>query len=171
MNSYLSKALNIIEESSEISEMKYMNEKWDVNIPRIPGWYTIKSNIPINALMKIGAPDEKHKAHIDIPATIRINNQGILPKFVIQQKGTDLFVVYNGMAKNLKARAREHYNGHRKTFCLGLKKYDSIWDYSWYFDYCTTTKLGFEGIENKMLLKIVEQAWRAEYGWPILCKQ
>jgi hypothetical protein len=35
-------------------------------------------------------------------------------------------VVYNGEAKNLKARAREHDDGHPKTYCLGVDYRDHV---------------------------------------------
>jgi hypothetical protein len=116
----------------------------------------------------VGPP--RAKAHINIPNTLKEIEKAIPEGLVITQKDNEIYVVYNGLAKNIKARAREHYYGHDKTYCLCLKHYKKIWEYDWYF-YYYKLKLEQSYLENKMYLKIIEQAWRAKNGWPMLCRQ
>lgn len=171
MNSNLLVILKSIEDSAIFVEMAYPDDDWYSSISSLSGWYIIKTNTPVDALGKVGNPNPEAKAHINIPKTISEIKKVLPQGLVIKQEDNKPYTVYNGRAKNLKARAREHYNGHNKTFCLALKKYPMLWAYKWYFYYYPITKLGLNDIDNKMFLIIVEQAWRAKHGWPVLCKQ
>ena len=169
INNNLQEILKIFDDSIIDVEMDFSNENWYSNIPKSRGWYVIKTNTPVDILKEVGDP--KAKAHINIPNTISEIKQVLPQGLVIEQKNNELYVVYNGRAKNIRARAKEHYNGHDKTFCLHLEQYKKIWDYKWYFCYCSSSKLELSCINNKMFLIIVEQAWRTKNGWPMLCRQ
>jgi len=150
-------------------EINFKDKNWYDNIPSKQGWYVIKTNMPLDVLEKVGDPEAK--AHINIPKTLS-EIKDVLPQgLVIKQKNNEFYVVYNGRAKNIKAMAKEHYNGHEKTYCLSLKQYETIKDYKWYFCYYPSSKLELSDIDNKMFRIIVEQAWRTKNGWPILCRQ
>lgn len=169
INKNLQEALKSFDDSITVVEMDYSIENWYSSIPSLPGWYVIKTNTPLDILKKVGDP--KAEAHINIPKTLSEIKDVISQRLVIEQKNNELYVVYNGRAKNVRARAKEHYNGHCKTYCLCLKQYQTIWDYKWYFCYYPSSKLGLSCIDNKMFLQIVEQAWRTKNGWPMLCRQ
>jgi hypothetical protein len=169
INNNLQAILKSFDDANIVVEMGYSNENWYSSIPSLPGWYVIKTNTPVDILSKVGNPEGG--AHINIPKTLSEIKKVLHQELVIKQKNNEVYVVYNGRAKNLKARAREHYKGHEKTYCLSLKQYETIKDYKWYFCYYPILKLRLNDINNKMFLIIVEQAWRTENGWPILCKQ
>ena len=112
----------------------------------------------------------KGSAHYNIgnrmKYTFTTENQDLL----IKQENSEKYVVYNGHAGNLKARAREHDRGHEKTACLALRQYKELHDYEWYFCYLAVSSLDDNYQNDKILRKAVEQGWRTKYGWPILCK-
>lgn len=86
------------------------------------------------------------------------------------QKGAR-YIVYSGEHGNLRMRAYQHIRGHKGTGCLSLAQYDIATDFSWTFFYrtCETHMPGSQG--NKTLRNYLEQRWRAENGWPILCSR
>lgn len=167
---------DIIAEIDQKFEFKYLkidfeNRSCTKSIPsNKSGWYLIKTDMPVSDLAHVGPPRGTH--HIDIPETIRtaqvLRSSGI----VITQttKGQD-YVVYNGEAKDLRARAREHICGHSKTFCLGLSDYKILHNYNWTFCYVAVSDCETIQEESKLIRLAVEQAWRAVHGWPILCRR
>lgn len=157
---------NIVDKSRSV-RILFNTEEWTNTIPSRPGLYWIKTNTPIQVLENVGAPSSR--AHVNIPVTIGTTLR--LAGLAIMPSEDRSYVIYNGEATNLKARAREHVEGHSATFCLGLLEYDSLQEYDWTFSYITLAELGLADSTSKQLRIIVEQAWRAEYGWPILCKK
>lgn len=153
----------------ECVQINFESDTWRDTIPSEAGWYLVKTNTPLNVLKDINSP--KHSAHINIPQTIKnatmLHDLGI----AIKQWNTEEYVVYNGEADNLKARAREHVRGHAKTFCLGLLNYETLHKYRWSF--CYTAASSCESLRNinKPLRLAIEQGWRAKHGWPILCRK
>jgi hypothetical protein len=152
-------------------QLNFEDDTWRKDIPSEPGWYLIKTNAPLDKLRKCHKSPE-NKAHTDIPETIKKTAELQKAGIAITQSGNADYVVYNGEADNLKARAREHVQGHRKTYCLGLSNYPNIVGSKWIFCYmpmsnCKTV----QNREDKLLRIAVEQAWRAKNGWPILCRK
>lgn len=158
-----------IEDQFTCVPMDFEDKSWHEGIPSQPGWYLIETNTPVMVLKSVGS--QRHKAHINLPKTIESASKLIELGVTIQQSGNDYYVVYNGEAKNLKARAREHVNGHSKTFCLGLVNYPVLRKYHWRFCYATVSEC--KNLENadKATRILFEQVWRAKHGWPILCKK
>jgi len=169
MNKVMKNVITEIDQKFECLQINFENASWRKSIPLEAGWYLIKTDTPINVLRSVGPP--RHNAHINIPETIndtsRLQDAGI----AITQSGNEDYVVYNGEAKNLKARAREHEDGHAKTYCLGLSNYESLRGYRWTFCYVAVSSCKVLSNRNKLLRLAVEQGWRAKNGWPILCKK
>lgn len=173
MNQVILSIINEINSKSQCVQINFDSISWRENVPSEAGWYSIKTNTPIEVLESVDVP--KYKAHINILKTIedaqRIRNLGIaiLPKFE-----NDIYFVYNGEANNLRARAREHEDGHEKTYCLGISNYKELRGYLWMFCYLTLPRSDtLKGLlkDDKLLRLAVEQGWRFFNGWPILCKK
>lgn len=173
MNQVMGKVVEEMNKKLKCLQINFNDPLWRKDIPSEAGWYIIRTNTPIEVLRSVGLP--KYKAHINIPETINATSElrdtGIA---IIPQLSDQDYAVYNGEAKNLKARAKEHENGHEKTFCLGLSNYKSLRGYRWTFCYLTTSScmvLTSKEKNDKLLRVAVEQGWRTYNGWPILCKK
>ena len=169
MNKVLKDIIDEIDQKFKCFQMRFGNDSWRKNIPSEPGWYIIKTNTPISVLKSIDPP--QYKAHIDIPQTI--DKASILRELgiAIIQPDNDDYVVYNGEAANLKARAREHERGHPRTYCLGLSNYETLRRYKWTYCYVAVSSCKAHPNMDKLLRLAVEQGWRAKHGWPILCSR
>ena len=169
MNKILEGIISEVDQKLECFPMHFADSSWRESIPSRPGWYLIRTNTPIAVLQSVGSP--KYKAHRDIPQTICIALS--LPKLgiFITQDGDKDYVVYNGEAKNLKARAREHDCGSPGTYCLALSNYEILHGYSWTFCCVAMSSCGVKLSEDKLLRLAVEQGWRARHGWPIICSR
>lgn len=144
---------------------------WWSSVPSAPGWYAVETNAPISAFEKL-MPDANCAKHYNFSrraaaASLLLEHSEII---VPLSKG-EMYVVYSGEGKNLKARAREHTHGDGGTGCLGLSRYDALSIYKWTFLYrtCEEHVAGSNG--DKMLRTLLEQRWRGEHGWPLLCTQ
>ncbi|MBY0239131.1 MAG: hypothetical protein K2X55_07440 [Burkholderiaceae bacterium] len=152
-------------------DMDFADPKWRASIPSQPGWYAIETNAPVAVLAKCPLPALEGKHY-------KIAKRTEDAKFLIEQgvaiaprnKGAP-YIVYSGEHGNLKARAREHAGGNKGTGCLALHQYDIASAYTWTFYYltCAAHVPGCEG--NKMLRNYLEQRWRADNGWPVLCSR
>ena len=153
-------------------EITFDDATWRELIPSKSGWYLIKTNASIDKLMKCQKPI-KNIAHTNIPETI-VETYGLQKAGIaIMQSGNEEYVIYNGEADNLKARAREHLQGHSKTFCLGLSNYQNIiGQFKWVFCYVSASDCKtVQNKADKILRNAIEQAWRVKHGWPILCRK
>ena len=172
MNKILGDILDEIDQKLICLQIDFDNASWRGTIPSSkPGWYLIKTNTPLVVLKSINSPDLEHKAHINIPQCINNASSSQNLGLVITQSGSEDYVIYNGEADNLKARAREHECGHPKTYCLGLSKYRELRGYRWAFCYVTASSCNVltDNGTDKLLRIAIEQGWRAKHGWPILC--
>lgn len=143
---------------------------WD-SVPSEHGWYMIETDAPLSVIENVPTPkrDSKHYhiAKRSKNAQFLISNRlAILPA----SEGA-LFVVYSGEHGNLKSRAREHTHGANGTACMCLSQYESLWKHQWWFHYRTCEDHAPNSSGNKVLRTFLEQKWRGEYGWPILCAQ
>ncbi len=171
MNRVIQSIIDEIDHKFKCLQINFEDASWGKSIPAEAGWYLIKTNTPIAVLKSVGPPN--YKAHINIPETI--NNTSMLQDsgIAIIQSDDEDYVVYNGEAKNLKARAREHERGHPKTYCLGLSNYETLRShkYKWTFCYVVVSNCKVFPNGNKLLRLAVEQCWRAKNGWPVLCRR
>ncbi len=148
-------------------EMNFQEDDWRASIPSSPGWYFIETDTPPEIFKEVGSPVGQR--HYNIPEKVK-TSLSLSKKYRACILPTDnpFYFVYSGEAKNLKARAREHMSGHPKTGCLALKNYHQLRSYTWKFHYVRCPP-PYESDESKVLRTYGEQAWRAKYGWPILC--
>lgn len=166
MNKMLKDIIDEIDQKFKCLRVNFEDVAWRKTIPSEAGWYLIKTNTPITVLKSIESP--LYKDHINIPQTI--DKASILRELdiTIIQPDNDDYVVYNGEAANLKARAREHECGHPKTYCLGLSNYETLRRYKWTYCYVAVSGISIRN-DDKSLRLAIEQGWRAKNGWPILC--
>lgn len=172
MKKTMEKIIEIIDRKSKYVRISFNDNSWRKEISSEAGWYRIITNTPIYFLGSVCFP--KHKAHINIPETINSTSKLRESGIAISQHGNEDYVVYNGEAKNLRARAKEHVDGHAKTYCLGLANYKNLHGYRWVFSYFLVSDcIGIlaKGQDDKLLRLAVEQGWRAFNGWPVLCRK
>lgn len=145
-------------------------ERWYLDsIPSEPGWYVIETDAPVNILENIGRP--KRSGNYNIPQRIEkakyLSRVGLVP----QQTGSNLYPVYSGEAANLLNRAREHSFGGNGTGCLAINEYPRLKSYRWCFSFLSCAAFDPECGGDKNLRNYVEQIWRSENGWPVLCSR
>jgi len=169
MNEVFRAIVDEIDHKSTCLQMRFEDSSWRSDISSEPGWYLIKTNTPVKVLQSVGVP--KHEAHTNIPRTIAMAEVLLRSGAVIMQTGSKDYVVYNGEALDLKARAREHESGHAKTYCLALSEYELLRNYRWAFCYVAVSECRTISKDDKLLRQAIEQAWRAIHGWPILCRK
>lgn len=142
---------------------------WWSPVPAVPGWYVIETDAPVAVLEKL-IPTADRAKHCNFArratavAFLREHEEVILPS---AERGS--YVVYSSEAGNLKARAREHTHGNGGTACLGLSAYPELERYRWAFLHrtCEEHVPGSRG--DKLLRTLLEQRWRGQHGWPLLC--
>jgi len=171
MNKVMRNIIDEIDQKFKCLQINFEDDLWRGSIPSEAGWYLIKTSTPIDVLKSVEPLKSEYKAHINIPETI--NNTLILQYYdiAIMQSDNEDYVVYNGGAANLKARAREHERGNKKTYCLGLSNYETLRSYKWTFCYVAASSCEVLPSGDKLLRLAVEQGWRAKNGWPILCRR
>lgn len=140
-------------------------------VPAVPGWYAIETNAPLEVLAQCPVP-AAGSLHYLIAKRLR-NAEYMLGQgaVIVPASLGAPYIVYSGEHGDLKARAREHIRGSKGTGCLSLSQYEVAKSYQWTFHYrpCEEHAPGSEG--NKTLRNYLEQKWRAENGWPILCSR
>lgn len=158
--------LQILEKDCKNVEMQFQKADWHSSIPSKPGWYFIETDTPPKVFHDISPPIGQR--HYNIPEKVQTSLALSKYRACILPADNAFYFVYSGEAKNLKARAREHMSGHRKTGGLALINYPQLHNYSWKFHYVLCPNLD-DLNENKILRTFGEQIWRAKHGWPILC--
>lgn len=131
------------------------------------GFYWIYTSYSINELMACRKADKN--GAIDIGALAKLHhglrgvNNGQIGEFRL---------VYNGVAKPIRSRLQQHFNGGEGTGCLAIK-HTSLNDLSrWRISYAAA---GLQGAHIPLSYgsqaKTFERLWRLEFGWPLLCQQ
>ena len=151
--------------------MTLETRNWWNTIPSSPGWYLIETNTPIATLSKLTTPPQGSNIY-NIPERIAfnawLNAQGLM---IAPSEPDASYFVYSGEQANLKSRAREHTHGNHGTGCLCLSHYQQLWDFQWWFWYLPCDTVFPRSNGNKALRILGEQTWRAQNGWPALCKE
>ena len=107
---------------------------------------------------------------VKIPERVTYTEHLTKKGIAIKQKGTSPYFVYSGKSKNLRVRAKQHFWGLKKTFCLGLENYPVLKKYKWQYCYVSIDVLNNNDVTDNAFLLLIEHAWRAKNGWPVLCK-
>lgn len=160
--------------SETIVPFKLNEAGWWNDIPASAGWYRIVTDVPIDRLRDL--PPPQGAKHYNIPDRMAFAASAIFLHMVIEQTSSgELYTIYSGEHQNLKRRAREHYSGHRETACLALAQYAEHLgnEFQWQFVYNPFVE-GMRGSgctesDDKLLRVIIEQQWRVQKGWPVLC--
>lgn len=142
---------------------------WWSTIPAVPGWYAIETNTPIDvldALVRVVDKPKHYDFSVRAAATAFMRECG---EIIQPSSAGESYVMYSGQADQLRKRAFEHSHGNGGTGCLGLSGYPILGDYKWEFLFrtCAAQVPGAQG--NKLVRTVLEQRWRAEHGWPLLC--
>jgi len=160
--------------SETIIPFKLNEADWWDSIPACAGWYRILTDAPLTRLRNL--PPPKGSKHYNIPDRIAFASGAIYLHMIIEQaRPGELYTIYSGEHHNLKRRAREHYSGHQSTTCLALAQYaEHLRDeFRWAFAYNTFVEgmrgSGCADADDKLLRIIIEQQWRVQNGWPVLC--
>lgn len=157
-----------IEDASQVIDISMRQSDWIKTIPRSPGWYVLATDAPLDILGGLVHPAtsiRQYRIGERVKRAESIRALGLL----LEGENGSIVPVYNGHARNLNARAREHWNGHPKTGCLALAQYESLSAHRWEFRYTEITALRSKPEDSATLRTIGEQLWRATHGWPILC--
>lgn len=137
------------------------------NIPRSPGIYQIKTDAPINELLKV--QDRKDPNHYNFKK--KIDEALKLPNALIIQEDTlNGYIVYTGHQANLRQRFNEHFKGTKGTGCLSIFENENLQAYNWWFEYFDCSNI-IEYNDSKLYRTFLEQFHRNKIGWPILCSQ
>jgi hypothetical protein len=160
--------LKEIESASRTHAISLGDGDWIASIPSTPGWYVLATDAPWKTLRTL-VPQEVARGHYRIgDRTARAEELAALGVLIGERPG-HIVPVYNGHAKKLRERAREHWNGHARTGCLSLRQYAELHGYRWEFRFTQVSDLRSQPSDSSALRNIGEQLWRAEHGWPILC--
>lgn len=168
---------SIIESNFIAQNIDLGNNQWHLNIPSEAGWYYIETDTPLEVFLRLDSPpseyinedgEVKKCKNYDIASRTETLVSGLETGGVIIERD-GVRPVYSGMAKNLLNRAREHTFGHKGTAGLALANYSELANYNWTFRY-KINELEFSSNKHRnIILKLGEQVWRANNGWPILC--
>ncbi|MFD0737937.1 hypothetical protein ACFQZQ_01355 [Lysobacter koreensis] len=142
------------------------------DVPNKAGWYYISTNAPIELLARQELWQQEYpkrrSGHVtpvrnyDLAARSRRHCQALSTFWNTKH-------VYSGFAKNLRTRAREHTLPDPGTAALALGRYPELANYSWQFSYLTLEGFMPACPNPTFILRLGEQIWRAENGWPVLC--
>lgn len=146
-----------------------------------PGWYWFIAKVNYSELNALPRPQTLPKSGCDIGAVSHAN-LGIFGKQLLcAPDAEDRLVVYNGHEGNISSRVRAHFAlQNDRTGALGLKHFPLsqwAWEVRVFSTPCLGELNGEEAARVQSLMNsksgrcAVETAWRAEFGWPILCKE
>ena len=144
---------------------------WWNEVPAKPGWYAIETDAPVSTLQAALSPREVGKRY---NLAARVTKATFLIERGLAITPTEpgsSYVVYAGEHANLKSRAREHTHGNKGTGCLCLSQYADIGAFQWTFNFLSFERHVPGHSDNKLLRTLLEQKWRAENGWPVLCAE
>ena len=160
--------IELMEQNIITIDADFDDKSWLQKVSTKSGWYFLKTNTPSIIFLTVGSPVSTY--HYKIPERIKYTERLTQKGLAIKQRGVSRYVVYSGKSKHLRQRAREHFWGLKKTYCLGLENYPVLKNYKWQFCYAPIDTVDNNSAGDNALLLFGEQAWRAKNGWPILCK-
>lgn len=166
----LTRLLDDIERKATTVTMDIQHARLAGDVPSESGWYTIRTNATLAVLGELHPKPETAHYHIQNRLT-RIRS--LLDRGFTPTRDSDGYLpVYSGHAKNLKARAQSHLNGHVKTGCLSLDQYAAdLRGTQWLFHFTPVSAVA-DGLEDCEPIRILgEHLWRARFGWPVLCRR
>lgn len=152
----------------------FNSPRWHVtgNIPPEAGWYYIETNAPLDVIAR-QTLWQSHYTRKHTQAAAPVKNYDLesrCTRYRADMRGFwNIRQVYSGLASNLMARAREHTFADPGTAGLALFRYPELHEYEWVFNFLTLASLMPNCPDSEVLLRLGEQVWRSENGWPVLC--
>jgi hypothetical protein len=146
-----------------------------------PGWYWFLAKMNYSELHAVPRPATLPESGCDIGAVSHANGSVFGEKLLCEPDAKGRVVIYNGHEGNVSSRVRAHFalQNHR-TGALGLNHFP-LSHHAWEVRVFSTPCLGeLEGEEKSRVQLLmnskpgrcaVETAWRANFGWPVLCKE
>lgn len=147
------------------------------------GWYWFLLDMDPNELKILERPEGLPAKACNIALLSESNDKLFGSELV--HRNSKISVIYNGHEANVFGRIRSHYSlNNEKTGALGIKSYSILSSRKWRVCiFCEEHLKKLKHIDDETKQCImrfcnsktgrasIEQAWRAIYGWPILCKQ
>lgn len=144
------------------------------------GWYWFLTSASLAELCAIPRPDRLPGKACDI-STLSTTNVETFGAELLCRPGEDgQVVVYNGHEGKVCNRVRSHFAlRNNQTGALGLKHFplhDRAWEVRVFASPCLqslppASRRCIERLMNSRSgRRAVETAWRAVYGWPVLCR-
>jgi len=156
------------------AEMDLTDPGWaaKAQVPSKAGWYFIGTTAPLEILARQALWLTEYQPKRS-SRSVPVKNYNLAARC---RRRTDelarffnLKYVYSGLATNLQGRAREHTLPDPGTAALALGRYPELHAYSWRFSYLALDSFMPNCADTRVVLRIGEQIWRAENGWPVLC--
>ncbi|CAM1340141.1 hypothetical protein [Tenacibaculum aestuarii] len=162
--------------TDEIFTQNWLIDEAERNLKNVEGWYWIKTDLDFEYLSKLHPENQRKKGSLFYKTAG--NNKKIFHEELINKT-----YFYNGHAKKIVSRLRNHfYLQNDGTGALGINAYPILQNHTITVRYFTTEmidnlkipEIDKSVIRNLILKNIgrtaIENAWRAENGFPILCK-
>jgi hypothetical protein len=144
------------------------------------GWYWFVVNMNFDELQKLDKPQTLPDKGCNI-GLLSHDNHEIFGTSLLCTSNSGMTVIYNGHEANVTSRIRAHFAlNNNSTGALGLKHYPlscKKWIVRYFSSTCFTELAIGDRSRIELLMNsysgrcAVESAWRAKYGWPILCKE
>lgn len=145
------------------------------------GWYWFLLDMTYDEMHEVAKPSSLPQSGCDV-GVMTHNNKDVFKDILLCAADYSGFrVVYNGHEKNVTARIRSHFAlNNDRTGALGIKHYPlskrrwqvKLFSSPCFGDISPTDKSQIELLMNTPTGRCaVECAWRAKYGWPVLCKE
>lgn len=145
-----------------------------------PGWYWFLVNMSYAEMHAVPKPSTLPQNGCDIGA-ISHTHGDVFGENLLCQPDTSGCVVYNGHENNISSRVRAHFTlQNNRTGAIGLKHFSlshQAWEVRMFSTPCLNNLEDGEISRIQLLMNsksgrcAVETAWRATFGWPVLCKE
>jgi len=151
-------------------------------IPSRPGWYWFLIQKSYQDLAMIPRPRRLPSNGCNISSMTQYNQLLFSMDLLVAPDNEKFLVIYNGHEKKVSNRIRSHYSlNNNLTGALGIIHYP-LSTAQWKVKYFTEENFSgnINGADKDQILGLmnsatgrcsIESAWRAKYGWPVLCKQ
>lgn len=144
------------------------------------GWYWFSVGMSYDELHAVKKPATLPEKGCNI-GLLTHENREVFGSPLLCSPVSGMTVIYNGHEANVTSRIRAHFalknNG---TGALGLNHYPlskKEWVVRFFSTPCFTGITADDRAQIELLMRsysgrcAVESAWRAKYGWPVLCKE
>ncbi|WP_156033903.1 hypothetical protein [Aeromonas jandaei] len=145
-----------------------------------PGWYWILVDMNFDELCAVTKPSSLPKKGCNI-GTLSKKMKNIFGESLLCEPQSGMTVIYNGHEADVTSRIRTHFVlNNNSTGAIGVIHYP-LSSKKWSVRYFSSSFLNYSPDAFKSQIDslinsysgrcAVESAWRAKYGWPILCKE